>query len=209
MMKIRHKQKFSKLSGLPFKSSFRKRKTKCRVKWSPDVKDIVKKSNTKSRMKAYHSKLLLKINDNKTTYDLGKLHAEEDNSMIKLRLKKKTNCVGVILLDKQKQKILQVSFKGMIIRRNGRPSEKIKMKLEIGDVIWKMKNKRNSKLKDYDLSWLNNTIKLYGSVCDLKEKKQSVKKSSKICYRKVKRKDICEHNMSQKNRRNTSAYTMN
>ena len=66
--------------------------------------------------------------------------------------------------------------------------------------------KERSKLKDYDLSWLNNTIKLYGSVCDLKEKKQSVKKSSKICYRKVKRKDICEHNMSQKNRRNTSAY---
>lgn len=220
MMNMRHGKKFSKFSGLPLKSSLKKRKTLCRVNWSPDVKNVVKKSNVKQK-KLHDSKLLLKINDNKTTYDVGRMYAEEYDSVIKLRLKKNTNCFGVILLDKKQQKILQVSFNGIIIRRNRKPLEKIKMKIEFGDVIWNMKSKRMkyfSKSKDHGLSWLNNTNKFYGSVCDLKSVKQNKTKMSiigdqKITYRKTmlsrkKSSETSKHKMNLKNSINLNRHKM-
>lgn len=153
----------------PLKSSFKKRSSRYRVKWSPDVKNIVRKSDKKlKRCSTNNSKLLLKIEDNKTQYECGKLYAQENDSIISLILKDKIKrVIGLLKLDRRHKKLLHLDFNGYTVKHNKPPLKKIKVKMELGDVIWltnDKKIKRSAKCRGYDISWLGDVIKMHGSV---------------------------------------------
>lgn len=163
--------RYKKNSLKPLKSSFKKRKTKFRVKWSPDVKNIVRTSEKKpKKCTTYHSKLLIKIQERKTDYDTGKLYVEKQKNYLLITLiNKYKKLIGTVKVNILTREISSIIFNGFSISKGKKNDikHKVKIKFELGDVIWKhgeKKVKRQPDCKGYDISWLNDIIKLYGHV---------------------------------------------
>ena len=148
------------------KSSFktRKRRKKMRVRWSPDVKNIVRKSK-KSR-KIESSKLLLKIGDKKTDHEIGYLHATLNKNILLLTLKQNRKTISTIKINVPNKTILSVEFSDIKIT-TASPSTKVKLKFDLGNVIWTQNGKRYVKKFNstgFNVSWLSEIITFYGNV---------------------------------------------
>lgn len=164
------------------KSSFKKRKTRKRVRFSPDVRPIHRlPSKTPMKKKRISlSRILLKIDDMKTMSEMGRLYAKDTNDKITIHLKNNTS-TDKIIVDKKTKSISQINFRGFSIHDKHstykHPKHKVKMKIDFGDVIWNCKKNGSHKAcKRTDISWLNNVIKYYAFV---KMKKNTYTKSSK------------------------------
>ena len=208
--------RYKKNSLKPLKSSFQKRKTKFRVKWSPDVKNIVRTSEKNPRKcRAHHSKLLLKIQERKTDYDTGKLYAEKQKNNLFITLfNKYKKLIGMVKVNILTRQIVSIRFSGFSISKAKKDDTKVKvkMKFELGDVIWihgDKKVKRNPDCKGYDISWLNNIIKLYAHVSNntvhnkYRNSKRSSSKEKETCpkikkYSSKKKKSYINKNIIHK-----------
>lgn len=193
-------RRYKKNSFKPLKSSFKKRKTKFRVKWSPDVKNIVRTGDKKTKKcTTHHSKLLLKIQERKTDCDTGKLYAEKQKNILLITLVNKyKKLIGAVKINILTREIVSIIFSGFSVSK-GKKNEtkhKVKMKFELGDVIWKhgeKKVKRQPNCKGYDISWLNDIIKLYAHVSihntgyqKYRNSKSSSSKQNKTSYKNKK-----------------------
>lgn len=165
---------------LPKKSSFRKRRTKLRVKWSPDVRQIERKvSVRKSKVSA--TDFLVKVNQDKTETVSGKLYAEfvSPSNVLLTIMNRRKKCVLSAIVNPSKKKMLDVERNNYKYKNVKHGSHRVRTKLRCSDVIWKengMKFKRACSHTGYDISWLNKIHEFHAT----KHYKGSQKSSSKI-----------------------------
>lgn len=182
----------------PLKSSFKKRKTKFRVKWSPDVREISRTVHSLPVSSKYAPKLtrlLVKLDDNKTDQILGKLYAKEDkNGTIRIQLHGRNHIVlAQMQFRPNDYKIESLQTDAMLMHLN-RGESRVRMMWELGDVIWLTPNmrkmRRSANAKGYDLTWFEDIIETYRDVSVPKMRPRSLLPSRRPPKSSTRRKHV-------------------
>ena len=171
--------RIKKRNNNKIKSSMKKKNSKrslrhFKVKWSPDIKHIERKStkNTKRKSlktrKAKTSTILLKISSKKTKKYTGIIYARPYVSECSiLNLINKGNKEMKLVIDMKEKKILKIINDDFHIKGTG--NTRIRMVCTFGDIIWKINGFKVCKkcyFEGYDMRWMENIMEMNKHIHD-------------------------------------------